>query len=64
MANLLNASNGLKLSWRKGNTISQKNGDKIDCLHLTLKNKNDDIIAKAMLNANQLAKFGIENNKC
>lgn len=63
MANLLYASSGLKLTWRKGNTTS-KNGDKVDCLHLTLINKNDDIIAKATLNANQLAKFCIENNKC
>ena len=64
MANLLHGSNGLKLTWRRGNTKSPKNGDDIDCLHLILKNKSGDIIATATLKAHQIAKFCIENNKC
>ena len=63
MANLLHASNGLKLTWKRGNTKSPKNGDDIDCLHLILKNRNGDIIAKATLNANQIAAFCLNNNK-
>ena len=63
MANLLYASNGLKITWRRGTTKST-NGDLVDCLHLILSDKDTDAVyAKAVLNANQLASFCLENNK-
>lgn len=62
MANLLHASNGLNLTWRRG-TAKAYNGDTVDCLHLTLSDSNGTIQAKAILNANQIARFCLENNK-
>ena len=56
MANLLRASNGLNLTWRRG-TAKANNGDTVDCLHLTLSDSNGTIQAKATLNANQIASF-------
>lgn len=62
MANFLQGSNGFKLTWRKGSTIS-KNGDNVDCLHLILKDENSNVLAKATLNANQIISFCLNNNK-
>ena len=50
MANLLRASNGLNLTWRRGKAKAN-NGDTVDCLHLTLSDSNGTIQAKATLNA-------------
>lgn len=62
MANLLHASDRYAITWRQGTTKAD-NGDTVGCLHLTLKDENDKEVAKACLNANQLAAFCLNNNK-
>ena len=62
MANLLQASNKCTITWRQGTTTSVTK-DTVGCLHLTLKDENDKEVAKACLNANQLAAFCLNNNK-
>lgn len=62
MPNTMNASNKCSVTWRKGE-VKTDNGEWIGCLHLTLYNEYNNVVAKASLSANQIAAFCLNNNK-